>query len=447
MTIFHIDELRDKLKKGLLNILKKNRKSKIEIIHDIYGKFNLIIWVENDDEIKLVESIKLELSDCSVSLNSESFIVVNSHTSKIDKQIYESAWIEGETHPEESRLKILERYRTHGGWIGPLMEAPWGSSNLLDPTKPPIIVFYSFKGGVGRTTALAAFAIKRARLGERVAIIDADLDAPGIGTLISTDGEEIVNSSEAPYWGVIDYMLEKKLQKQKIDLREYYHVCRRDKITGTGEIYVFPAGKINLDYPWKLARVDLEPSIGTKEKHIFYALVNDVRRTIKPDWILIDVRAGLAVPAGLLVSGFAHLNVLFGTSSEQSWNGLKLVLDRLGAQRIHANRPQDDLILVHAMVPRDVKLREIAEKEFTEHASELFSDLYYAEAGLDNDEFWSIDDIESTEAPHIPIVIQYDEGLTTFKNIDQIIDKILDSTDYKRLTEKIASRFGDNRNE
>ena len=38
-------------------------------------------------------------------------------------------------------------------------------------------------GGVGRSTALAAFAIQRARLGERVAVVDLDLDAPGIGAL------------------------------------------------------------------------------------------------------------------------------------------------------------------------------------------------------------------------------------------------------------------------
>ena len=48
---------------------------------------------------------------------------------------------------------------------------------------PPIVVFYSFKGGVGRSTAVAAFAINRSRAGERVVVIDADLDAPGVDEL------------------------------------------------------------------------------------------------------------------------------------------------------------------------------------------------------------------------------------------------------------------------
>src|SRR3954462_10713581 len=43
-----------------------------------------------------------------------------------------------------------------------------------------IITFYSFKGGVGRSMALANVAILLARWGHRVLIVDWDLEAPGI---------------------------------------------------------------------------------------------------------------------------------------------------------------------------------------------------------------------------------------------------------------------------
>jgi len=93
------------------------------------------------------------------------------------------------------------------------------------------VAFYSFKGGVGRSTALAAFAIHRAREGERVAVIDADLDAPGIGTLLAADAE-----GTTARWGVADYLLERAIGP--VDLRDYYHACCCEEITGKGEILI-----------------------------------------------------------------------------------------------------------------------------------------------------------------------------------------------------------------
>src|SRR5262245_39774538 len=43
-----------------------------------------------------------------------------------------------------------------------------------------IVTFYSFKGGVGRTMALANVAALLARWGRKVLVIDWDLEAPGL---------------------------------------------------------------------------------------------------------------------------------------------------------------------------------------------------------------------------------------------------------------------------
>jgi len=43
-----------------------------------------------------------------------------------------------------------------------------------------IITFYSYKGGVGRTLALANIAVLLARRGKRVLMMDWDLEAPGL---------------------------------------------------------------------------------------------------------------------------------------------------------------------------------------------------------------------------------------------------------------------------
>jgi MinD-like ATPase involved in chromosome partitioning or flagellar assembly len=43
-----------------------------------------------------------------------------------------------------------------------------------------ITTFYSYKGGVGRTMALANIAVLLARRGLRVLAVDWDLEAPGL---------------------------------------------------------------------------------------------------------------------------------------------------------------------------------------------------------------------------------------------------------------------------
>jgi cellulose biosynthesis protein BcsQ len=432
MNVKHIDEIRNEVISKLITLLKKFPTCKIALIHDLYGKFKFVLWPEKEQEQILIDAVNEELKGLSPLVATDTIWISNKKVSKLDKKIYDEVWEEGEVHNDEPRLRISERYRTHGGWINPLREPPWEKPTRPNREKPPILVFYSFKGGVGRTTALATFAVQRARTGERVAVIDADLDAPGIGSLLSADTD-----GTTARWGAADYLLEKNLQE--IDFRDYYHVCRRERVTGPGEIMVIPAGRIDSTYPWKLARLDLEPYLDKTRKNLFYQLLEDVRKYLKPDWILIDLRAGLAVPAGILVGGAAHLNVLFGVSSEQSWHGLRLIIERLGAQKLQAGLPQDDLLLVQAMVPRNTDLARNAEEKFSQRALDEFSDYYYANSP--SEEFWAIEDIESSEAPHIPVPIYYDEQLTNFRQIDDIIDVLIESPDYKQFNGRILSRF------
>lgn len=71
-----------------------------------------------------------------------------------------------------------------------------------------IITFYSFKGGVGRTMALANVAFLAARNGQRVLMMDWDLEAPGLGYYFRglLDAPEARALKDAP--GVLDIMLE-----------------------------------------------------------------------------------------------------------------------------------------------------------------------------------------------------------------------------------------------
>ena len=75
-----------------------------------------------------------------------------------------------------------------------------------------INTFYSFKGGVGRTMALANVAVHLARRGRRVLLVDFDLEAPGLDTFPALRPEE-------PVPGLVDYVAEYLETDQAPDVR------------------------------------------------------------------------------------------------------------------------------------------------------------------------------------------------------------------------------------
>src|SRR5687767_10456659 len=86
--------------------------------------------------------------------------------------------------------------------------------NMSEPLPTGMIfTFYSFKGGVGRSMTLANVAAWLSKWGQRVLIVDWDLEAPGIekyfqpwlrGSTKQTDGiVELIHSfksGEEPNW-------------------------------------------------------------------------------------------------------------------------------------------------------------------------------------------------------------------------------------------------------
>jgi hypothetical protein len=73
----------------------------------------------------------------------------------------------------------IERTIAKEAWLERTPLLPW----KLRGDAPPIVTFHSFKGGVGRTTMAAAHAVRLAHEGKRVALVDLDLEAPGLASL------------------------------------------------------------------------------------------------------------------------------------------------------------------------------------------------------------------------------------------------------------------------
>jgi hypothetical protein len=431
-----MDEARKASVDALQELLKKDSSiDRIVIVEDIFGKLRLVLWTNSSASDDIKDKINQELASVAAPYwTSEIWMASESKDDSLEQKLYHQAWEDAKPEGVDERLRIADRHRTRGAWLRDMAEPPWSQKDE-SPTSPPIVVFYSFKGGVGRSTALASFAIQRARAGERVVVIDFDLDAPGIGVLLAADSSGTVSP-----WGMIDYLLE--CPYHSIPLQDYYHVCRQATITQSGEILVFPAGSLNNDYLGKLARVDFEPAINDANSPLVQ-LLHQVHKELQPNWILLDTRTGLSESGGLLLGGIAHLHVLFGTSSEQSWQGLRVIINRLGADRVVEGKPQLECLLVQSLVPQDAKLSRIATTKFAERARDEFSDHYYAADpnDLEEDRFWYIRDLDNDDAPHAPVALSYDSKLSHFDTIEDVADHLSNSTEYRSLANRIIARF------
>ncbi|MBK9643792.1 MAG: tyrosine-protein kinase family protein [Deltaproteobacteria bacterium] len=64
-----------------------------------------------------------------------------------------------------------------------------------------MVGFYSFKGGVGRSTAAAITALLMAREGRRILLVDLDLEAPGLEGYFGFTNDQVQG-------GMVDLLLE-----------------------------------------------------------------------------------------------------------------------------------------------------------------------------------------------------------------------------------------------
>lgn len=425
MTFLHFDEAKPAAEAELRKWLRgMPRITKALLVGDLFGKLRVAVWSDATPDTAGLEQALREV--CGAWWSGEV-----SHVEQADdvtRDLYTRTSGQGRPDPDEPRLIVLDRHRSRTTWFVDETYSLWTAP---DPY-PPIVVFYSFKGGLGRSTILASFAIQRARSGDRVCVLDFDLDSPGVGQLLASDAEGLTAQ-----WGVADFLLEHSAGD--VPLEDYYHRC--DRVAGGGEIIVFPSGRMNEAYPDKLARVDMEEAPPAAESSLA-TLLTRVRDQLTPQWILVDARTGISESAGRLLSGIAHLHVLLGTTQDQSWQGLSIVLDRLGKERILAGCPQAEIVLVQAMVPSG-EAGKVSSGVFLARAEREFTTRYYAEAGVgdeDTSAIWTTRDMDSLDAPHVPIPVDYEAKLASFGDIADVAE-FLSSGPYSLIEERIASRF------
>ncbi len=215
-------------------------------------------------------------------------------------------------------------------WSDILMAPEPDEPMILDEEsskKPLVITFYSFKGGVGRSTALGLVAGILTTRNRRVVIVDFDLEAPGISILLKSD---IENTSEEQY-GVLDYLHQRYLTPEQ-DTPDIKDCIRQINLRTRGELFLVPVGEYDENYIHRLADLDMS-SFYKRGNNAIEQLIEDIKKELDPDVILIDARPGFNDIGAIALFDLADTGIICFSPTEQSFEGLRWVVQAARKQQ------------------------------------------------------------------------------------------------------------------
>lgn len=178
-----------------------------------------------------------------------------------------------------------------------------------------IVTFYSYKGGVGRSMAMANIADILARRGLKVLIVDFDLEAPGLEQFFQINVEGVRRHP-----GLLDLLLEYKqsmsVSRDDTGFRKLdRYICPvYERLPGGGRLDILPAGQRQdlgqLErYALNLRTFDWQDFYYNWEGELFFEWL---RRSLTPrpyDVVLVDSRTGVTEMGG--ICGYQLADAIF----------------------------------------------------------------------------------------------------------------------------------------
>jgi len=183
-----------------------------------------------------------------------------------------------------------------------------------DIERPVVTTFYSLRGGVGRSTALAYTSRILATHRRKVVCVDMDLEAPALPVLLGCESDVQENQ------GVVDLLIALD-QGMTPDFAE--HLI---PVTDSDNLFVVPAGLVSADYARKLRFIN--PAAWYREERNPLRLFLDGLKNslpFTPDVILLDARTGITDLSGPLLFDLADIAIVVFFPHPQAERGTELL--------------------------------------------------------------------------------------------------------------------------
>jgi hypothetical protein len=250
-------------------------------------------------------------------------------------------------------------------------------------------------------------------------MIDFDLEAPGLSFA------HPVEVPEAMVCGVLDYVYQRELTPEEEEPK-IEDCIRQINISARGELYLIPAGAYDEGYIHRLADLNIH-ALYQRETNPIHQLLEDVKKSLNPDIILIDARTGFTEMGAVALFDQTDLGIICFSPTEQSYAGLKWVVKAASKQRKYHGIP-DLRFLLTPMPP----VASTQQQEWLGKAADWITENWGVAGDTIVDELYY----------HVP----YNPGITTldslFENVPgAILDSYIPVADVIRasLPEKISS--------
>jgi MinD-like ATPase involved in chromosome partitioning or flagellar assembly len=184
-----------------------------------------------------------------------------------------------------------------------------------------IVAFYSFKGGVGRTTALAYTAHILASQGYRIVAMDFDLEAPGLTSIFAENSSNYEDGEKGNKAGLMELLFKTYENEGKIDIFPY---LKPISTPGKGEIFCLSAGKLDKAYVHQLFALDFQ-SFYRKHLNPLHQIIEYLKKSINPHFILIDARTGLSEINAPLLLDLNDVSIIFFYPHPQTKSGFDML--------------------------------------------------------------------------------------------------------------------------
>lgn len=367
---------------------------------DLNGRIRLILpeAAQGDDEVRSgIESLAGDLAE---TLGRHAYPVAGAILFEPER---EAALAGGTSFRLEgfNNVVVVDRLATEGNWLEITSES----------TGARRVVFFSIKGGVGRSTALAALAWAVAQDGKRVLVLDLDLESPGLSTAVLPEEKQ-------PQFGITDWLVEDLVDNGETI---FDSMVATSDLSHDGEILVVPAhGRDPGDYVAKLGRVWMPKIHPDGRREAFSGrlrrLIDGLEARYRPDIVLIDSRAGIdEVASGCVMGLGANLVLLFALEGRQTWSGYRILFDYWARAGV-APDIRERLQIVAALVPETDPADYLA--SFQDEAYTLFAETLYDDlpAGATDLDLWHFEPADEA-APHNPWPIRWHRGFAALRSL------------------------------
>ncbi len=269
-----------------------------------------------------------------------------------------------------------------------------------------IVTYYSYKGGVGRTSALANIACLMSSdpdHPQKVLLWDFDLEAPGL--------HKLFRPKDFREYGFIDIAHQYAETGKIADINGYIY----ESIIPN--VFVLPAsGQIDNSYCNKLQAINWLSFFDSnpKEKgHFFKTILDSINSREGEDafdYILVDSRTGLNDQAGICTEVLSDLLVILFRLSKQNFDGLDHLVPAIKSQLKVRDKEKVDILPVASQVGLAASQKLVS--DYRKHAQEIFKSkiLYYIRFDQDlvnNEELLCLNEKIGELWPTPPIIDDY----------------------------------------